>query len=91
MLPPCQERWAHEVPREGPESPLPRAAARHRLSGDARINITFRMDVGLPVPLCDCGERATMKCRIDDRDGACRYYFTCNARSAAPCRFHRHA
>ena len=60
----------------------------------AKISFALKnalMDVGLPVPLCDCGERATMKCRIDDRDGACRYYFTCNARSAAPCRFHRHA
>ena len=91
MLPPCQERWTHEVPREGPGSFVSMTNSRNGISGEARINITFRMDVmGLQVPECSCGERAVMKSRLES-DGTCRYYYACNSRSREPCRFYAKA
>ncbi|KAK9867884.1 hypothetical protein WJX84_000142 [Apatococcus fuscideae] len=58
MWPPCQEAWKHEIPRT-------RTTARHAISGEARVNLTFRRlkpEWAARAPLCRCSQRSVLRC-----------------------------
>ncbi|KAK9815974.1 hypothetical protein WJX74_000986 [Apatococcus lobatus] len=58
MWPPCQEAWHHEVPRS-------KGIQRHAISGEGRINLTFRRlkpAWAARAPQCRCNQRSVMRC-----------------------------
>jgi len=82
MYPPMQEEWWHEVP---PSS----ACSIHRLSGQARFNLTFRMNkpkYKSLIPKCHCGKGARLQASRQEGPNLGRFYYACE-NHAAPCEY----
>ncbi|KAK5671347.1 hypothetical protein QVD99_002067 [Batrachochytrium dendrobatidis] len=82
MWPPMQECFKHELPPVS-ESLVRRTGTliSHPLSGDTRINLTFRMvrrDVVEQIPICKCGSPAEMRCVIKKMDARGQYFWICS-------------
>merc|ERR1712151_1430929 len=69
-----QEFWRHEVPKD-------QGLAQHAISGQARLNFTFRKSVGLVArrrPNCKCGRKAHLKPVLKDTSkNRGRYFLSC--------------
>lgn len=72
----CQEEWKHSV------VPLSKSPEPHPVSGDARINITYRMypdEFRLErVPLCDCKKPMILRTSVRPRPQKYRYIWQCS-------------
>ncbi|KAJ3002614.1 hypothetical protein HKX48_002224 [Thoreauomyces humboldtii] len=75
MLPPMQEEYRHEVPKCNV-----RQLTRHPISGDVRINLTYRVareEYRRNVPTCRCGNPTELRTVLKQAATLGRYFYMC--------------
>ncbi|KAL2915011.1 hypothetical protein HK105_205555 [Polyrhizophydium stewartii] len=86
MFPPMQERYKHELPPVGSSLTRPTGTlVPHPISGETRINLTFRMtrpEVVAAIPKCSCGAPCEMRVVIKQRETLGRYFWQCRGDKA---------